>query len=250
MNLANKVAIITGASRGIGEAIALRFARAGAALVLAARHTDAVSEVASRICALGGKAVGVRCHVGNSDDIEALVARAREQFGSVDILVNNAGTSPYMGPVIEAGDEAIDKTFAVNLRGCLRLCQAVARQSEGEAVRAIVNISSIAGSVAAPDHGVYAMSKAALESLTKTLAVELGPLGIRVNAIAPGLIATRFSAALTQNDRVRTAFVNRTALGRLGKPEDVAEATLFLVSETAAYITGVILPVDGGWSCS
>ncbi len=245
--LEDRVAIVTGASRGIGQAVAVALAGAGAAVVLAARKPEGLEAVAARISAAGGRALAVPAHMGKASDVQALVSRAVEAFGKVDVLVNNAATNPHFGPLLDVEEPAWDKTFEVNLKGYFAATRAVvehlrARRAPGS----IVNMASIAGLRAAPLQGVYGMTKAAVISMTRTLAQELGPLGIRVNAIAPGLVETRFAAAIVQSDDLRTHLVSRTALGRHAQPDEIAGAALYLASEASAYVTGQVLVVDGG----
>lgn len=242
-------AIVTGASRGIGAAIAGAYAAAGARVVLAARKPDALEAVAGELRAAGGVAHAVPCHVGDPEQTAALVARAVELGEGVDVLVNNAATNPHYGPLLEADAGSWDKTFDVNLKGTFALTREVVGHLRARgAGGAVVNVASVLGLMGAPRMGVYAMTKAALVSMTRTLAMELGRAGIRVNALAPGLIETRFAQALVDDDRVRGAIEARTALGRIGQPDDVAGAAVFLASPTAAYVTGQVLTVDGGWT--
>jgi NAD(P)-dependent dehydrogenase (short-subunit alcohol dehydrogenase family) len=246
-SLQDRVAVITGASRGIGEAIALRLAGAGAAVVLAARKPEGLAAVAARISDAGGRALAVATNVGRPAEVAALVARAVETFGKVDVLVNNAATNPYFGPLLDAPEAAWDKTFEVNVKGYFGAIRAVAAHLQARgAPGSIVNVASIAGLRAAPLQGVYGMTKAAIISMTRTLAQELGPLGIRVNAIAPGLVETRFAAAIVENEALRERVVSRTALGRHAQPDELAGAALYLASDASAYATGQVLVVDGG----
>lgn len=246
-SLKDRVAIVTGASRGIGEAIALSFAGAGASVVLAARKPEALRSVAERITERGGKALAVAAHTGKADDIRALVAEAVRSFGKVDVLVNNAATNPYFGPLLQTDEGAWDKTFEVNVKGYFLLAREVAAHliSRG-APGSIVNVTSIVGLRAAPLQGVYGMTKAAVISMTQTLAQELGPSGIRVNAIAPGLVETRFASAIVKNEDLRGRVVSRTALGRHAQPDEIAGAALYLASDASSYVTGHVLVVDGG----
>jgi len=246
-SLQDRVAIITGASRGIGEAIALRMAEAGASVVLAARKLEGLQAVVARIEAAGGKALAVPAHTGKAEDIEALVKKAVAHFGKVDVLVNNAATNPYFGPMLDIEDSAWEKTFEVNVKGYFLMARAVIRHlQERGAPGSIINLASIAGIRAAPFQGVYGMTKAAVISMTQTLAQEVGASGIRVNAIAPGLVETRFAAAIVQNDDIRQRVVDRTALGRHAQPDEMSGAAVYLASDASSYLTGQVLVVDGG----
>lgn len=249
IHLQDKVAIVTGASRGIGEAIARSFAQAGAAVVVASRKLDGLEPVAASIRSEGGRALAVACHTGKPDDVDALVAAAIREFGVVDILVNNAATNPYFGPMMNLDWGAWDKTFEVNVKGYFAASRAVAkhlldRRSPG----AIVNVASVVGLMGSPMQGIYGMTKAAVVSMTRTMAMELGSAGIRVNAIAPGLVDTKFASALTTNEEIKNMILSRTALGRVGQPSDIAGVALFLASDAAAYVTGTTLVADGGWT--
>ncbi len=247
--LDGKVAIVTGGSRGIGEAIARAFAREGAKVVVASRKIEGLEPVATAIREAGGDCEAVACHTGKPDEVDALVDRAVARFGRVDVLVNNAATNPYFGPMLDLEQRAWHKTFEVNVEGYFSASRAVARHLLGrKATGSIVNLTSVLGAMAAPFQGIYGMTKAAVISMTRTMALELGPDGIRVNAIAPGLIETRFSRAMTENEAIASMVLQRTALKRIGKPDDVAGAAVFLASDESAYVTGEVLTVDGGWA--
>lgn len=249
IHLQDKVAIVTGASRGIGEAIARAYARAGAKVVLCARKQEGLDLVAESIRSDGGEALAQACHTGDPEACEALVAKAVATYGRVDVLVNNAATNPHFGPMLTVEWPAWDKTFEVNVKGYFTLARAVANHLvERNAPGSIVQIASVVGTMAAPMQGVYGMTKAAVISMTKTLAAELGGVGIRVNAIAPGIVETRFAQALTSNDDLREMILERTALGRVGRPEDVAGAALLLASDASSYVTGAVWVVDAGWT--
>lgn len=244
--LEGKVAIITGASRGIGCAIAHRFAQAGARVVVSSRKLEAVEAVAGEIEAAGGRALAVAAHVGTGEAVDALVARAVEAFGRVDIAVANAAANPHLGPILTADEGQWLKILDTNLLGAVRLLRAVVPHMEEAGGGKVILVASVAGLRPAPVMGVYGVSKAALIHLARQLAFELGPSNIRVNALAPGVIKTRFSTVLWQTPQIAEPMLERLPLGRFGEPEDVAALALFLVSPAADYITGGVFPVDGG----
>jgi NAD(P)-dependent dehydrogenase (short-subunit alcohol dehydrogenase family) len=245
--LLNRTIVVTGASRGIGEAIARSCLAAGANVVLASRKQTDLDATAATMPA--DNVMAVACHTGTSEQVETLFARAIERFGRVDGLVNNAATNPYFGPTIDTPDAAIEKTFEVNVRGyfyCIRALTKHARTRDGGA--SVVNIASIMGMRAAPMQGVYGMTKAAVISMTQTLAFELGSSGVRINAIAPGLVETKFAAALLANPQLRDHVNKRTALGRHAQPHEIAGAAVYLLSNAASFVTGTVLAVDGGFT--
>jgi NAD(P)-dependent dehydrogenase (short-subunit alcohol dehydrogenase family) len=245
-DLSGRVAVVTGASRGIGEAIAAALAAAGARLVLASRKLEGVEAVAELIRSEGGEAVAVACHTGRAADVQALADRAREAFGGVDILVNNAATNPHFGPLLEAEEGHWDKTLEVNVKGYVhtaRACVPLMRERGGGA---IVNVASVAGMVPHGGLGVYGVSKAAVIMLTKTLAIELARDNIRVNAIAPGLIQTRFSEALWGTPERQERALKSIPQRRLGQPDDIAGAVLYLAGDASRFTTGAVLVIDGG----
>jgi NAD(P)-dependent dehydrogenase (short-subunit alcohol dehydrogenase family) len=245
-SLEGKVAIITGASRGIGQAIALRFAQAGALVVVSSRKLDSVRAVADQIVAAGGEALAIQAHVGQSADVEALVERTLETYGRVDIAINNAATNPHFGPLLSADEGQWDKILDTNAKGCFRICKAVVPAMEKQGGGKIVNLASVAGLRPSPGMGVYGISKAAIIMLTQVLAVELGPANIQVNAIAPGVIKTRFSQLLWLTPQIADSILGHLPLGRFGEPEDVAALALYLASPASDYVTGSVFVVDGG----
>jgi NAD(P)-dependent dehydrogenase (short-subunit alcohol dehydrogenase family) len=245
-SLEGKTAVVTGASRGIGRAIALRLAAAGASVVVSSRKLAGVQAVADEIRAAGGEALAVQCHVGQPDEVAALVARTVEAFGRLDAAINNAATNPHFGPLLTADEGQWHKILDTNLLGMVRLCRAVAPQMEKQGGGKIVNLASVAGLRPAPGMGVYGVSKAGVIMLTQVLALELGQANVQVNAIAPGVIKTRFSQLLWQTPQIAGPTLARLPLGRFGEPEDVAGLALYLASPASDYVTGAVFVVDGG----
>jgi NAD(P)-dependent dehydrogenase (short-subunit alcohol dehydrogenase family) len=246
--LTERVAIVTGASRGLGSAIAEGLAEQGARVVLSSRKQQDLDREAARLNQrFPGSAVAVAAHAGRQDDLRRLVDRTLEQFGRIDILVNNAGTNPYFGPLIDADPGVWDKTFEVNLRGYFLLTQLVYRGWMEEHGGAVLNIASTGGLRPSIGLGVYDVTKAGVIMLTRQLARELGGR-VRVNCIAPGLFKTRFAEALWSNDAVRERVVQGNPFGRIGSPEEIAGAAVFLLSDAASYVNGQVLVIDGGGS--
>jgi NAD(P)-dependent dehydrogenase (short-subunit alcohol dehydrogenase family) len=247
IHLKDKVAIVTGASRGIGEAIARTFAAHGAKVVVASRKIEGVTAVAESITREGAIAHPIAAHTGKESDCKALVEQTIAKFGKVDVLVNNAATNPYFGPMLDIEEAAWDKTFEVNVIGYFWMTREVSKHLRArEAPGSIVHIASVAGIVAAPAQAVYGMTKAAIISMTKTLAAELAPSKIRVNAIAPGFVDTKCASAILKNDVLLDEVLKLTPLRRYGQPDEIAGGALYLASDNAGFLTGHTLVIDGG----
>jgi|AMFO01.1.fsa_nt_gi Dehydrogenases with different specificities (related to short-chain alcohol dehydrogenases) len=247
ISLAAKKAIVTGASRGIGRAIALGMARAGADVVLVSRKQAALAGVAAEIEEIGQRALVVPCNMGRPEQVEAMVETVLESWGVPDILVNNAGTNPVMGPLTTVSLAAWDKIMDVNLKGpYLASIQVAKAMMEAKRPGKIINISSTAGIEPAQMLGAYSISKAALNHLTRVLAQELGPANICVNAIAPGLVETDFSAALINSPTIFQSVIAKTPLGRHAKPEEIVPLALYLASSASDFVTGQVIVIDGG----
>ena len=250
MRLKDRVAIVTGGSRGIGAAIAESFARQGANVVIASRKQEALDATRDMINErVGAARVYARaCHCGDAEQIGELVSWTASDLGSPTILVNNAATNPYFGPLLDAEWSAWDKTFDVNVKGYFTATREVARHLiEHELTGSIINVASIYGLKGGPLQGVYAMTKAAVVSMTETLALELGGYGIRVNAICPGLVETRFATVLVNTPEISGRYTERAALNRWGQPDEIAGIATFLASDDGSYVTGQRLIVDGGY---
>lgn len=244
--LQGKVAVITGSSRGIGRACAEAMARAGAKVVVSSRKAEACAEVVDAIVAAGGEAIAVPCNVSHEAQLRSLIDGAVAAFGRLDILVCNAAVNPYFGPMASMPGEAYDKIMNSNVKSTFLLSNMAAAHMAGNGGGNIIIVSSIGGNQGSATLGVYGMSKAADFSLTKNLAVEWGPKGVRANCIAPGLIKTDFSRALWENAKLLKNVEEGTPLRRIGQPEDIAGVAVFLASSAAAYLTGQTIVVDGG----
>ena len=245
-DLQGQVAVVTGASRGIGRAIAEEFAQAGAKVALSSRKQAALDQTAAAIQAAGGEAVGIAAHSGDKAALHALVDQTLERYGKLDILVNNAAANPHFGAVLDAEDSYWRKTIEVNLMGNLWLSQAAVKVMRAHGGGKIINVASIVGLNPGQFQGIYSITKAAVISLTKTLALELGGDNIQVNAIAPGLIKTKFSQALWENEALMQQIIARMPAGRIGQPMDIAGLAVFLASAASDFTTGAVLVADGG----
>jgi NAD(P)-dependent dehydrogenase (short-subunit alcohol dehydrogenase family) len=247
LRLDGKVALVTGGSRGIGRGIARRFAEAGANVMLVSRKADDLAEAASSMAELDGDVAWRAANAGDPEAAEQTVAATVEHFGSVDILVNNAATNPYFGPLIDIDLARAEKTVQVNQQAVLTWTQCAWRASMETGGGNVINVSSVGALSVEPGIGWYNVTKAAVAHLTRQLAGELGP-GVRVNALAPGLVKTDFARALWERGEDRIA--QRLPMRRLGEPDDVATAALFLASDAASWLTGHVLVIDGGALCN
>jgi len=245
-SLDGKIALVTGASRGIGEAIAITLADYGAHCILVSRKADALNGVAGKIAARGGKADVIACHMGDLKQIEGLIGQIRERYAKLHILINNAATNPYFGEMIGADEGVWDKTFDVNLKGPFFLIKHAVGLMTESGGGAIVNVSSINGVKPAPYQGIYSITKAALISLTQSFAKELAARNIRVNALLPGLVDTHFSKAIMDNEAIRDYAVKMIPMNRNAVPREIAGVVLYLVSDAASFTTGASFVVDGG----
>ncbi len=245
-SLHGQVAVVTGASKGIGRAIAEAMAAAGAKVVISSRKGGPCEEVAGAINEAGGAAIALACNISHKSDLQGLVDRTLEHWGRIDTLVCNAAINPYFGPLAEIPDQAYDQTMNANLRSNLWLCNMVIPQMAARGGGAVILVSSIAGLKGQGKLGVYALSKAATMQLARSLAVEWGRSNVRVNTIAPGLVRTDMARALWDDpDRLAQA-LESYPLGRIGEPQDIAGAAVFLASRAGDFMTGQTLVIDGG----
>ena len=247
-DLGGKTALVTGASRGIGEAVARLLADWGAHVIISSRQLDACEQVAASIRDDGGQATALAAHIGEPEAIEALFAALDERALVPDILVNNAATNPHFGPMCEQSLASFQKTVDVNLRGYFWMTvQAARRMTASGRGGAIVNIASVNARRSAPGQGVYSMTKAGIVSMTEGFATELGPQGVRINAVLPGLTDTRFAGALTSNEKILKMMLQQIPLGRVARPNEIAPMIAFLCTPAAGYVTGASFTVDGGY---
>jgi len=247
-SLIGKVALITGASKGIGLSIAEVFAAAGAKVVISSRNQGALDEMANALKHRGYEVSGIACNVGNLDELKQLVDKTIERYGQIDVLVNNAAVNPVFGPMHDTSLEAFDKIMDINLKApfqLMKLCFPYLRES---AEASVINIGSIGGISPEQGLGMYSVSKAALISMTKVFAKEWGDHGIRVNVLCPGLIKTKFSEALWSNDKIMQTLIKNLAIKRIGTSDEIAAMALFLATAASSYTTGAVLTADGGFT--
>ena len=245
-SLAGRIALVTGGGRGIGKAITRRFAEAGAHVVIASRKRENLEATARELDGLPGRIVPVACHVGRLDQLENLVRETERQLGPVDVLVNNSATNIGQGPALDVTDDMLDKMIEVNVKAALRLVRLTVPGMIARGKGAVVNVASIAGLRPQPGGLLYSFTKAGLLMMTRSWAQEFGPRGVRVNAIAPGLIQTDFSEYFWKNEEVMRQLRATQPIQRIGQPEEVAGLALYLASDDAAYVTGQTFVVDGG----
>lgn len=241
-----KIALVTGASRGIGEATARLLAARGAQVIVSSRKRESVESIAASIRETGGRAAGLACHVGDPQAVDALFETIGVEFGGVDVLVNNAATNPHFGHITETPLSMVDKTIEVNVRGFFHMSQKAALMMKVRGGGAIVNVSSVNAERPGPMQGIYSITKAAVINMTRAFAKECAGWKVRVNAVLPGLTDTRFAAAITGNKQVLDMILPLIPMHRVARPEEIAPAIAFLASDAASYVTGACLPVDGG----
>ncbi len=246
ISLQGKVAIVSGGGRGIGKAIAGHFAQAGANVVIASRKMQNLEATAKELATLPGKIVPIECHVGRLDQLQNLVRETEARLGPVDILVNNSATNIGQGPALQVTDEMLDKMVEINVKAALRLVRLTVPKMIERGGGSIINIASIAGLAPQPDGLLYSFTKAGLIMLTRSWAREFGPRGVRVNAIAPGLIQTDFSEYFWKDETRRQKIEARQPIARIGQPDEIGHIALYLASEKSSFVTGQTFVIDGG----
>mgnify|MGYP000152980575 CR=1 FL=1 len=246
-DLTGRIALVTGASRGIGEAIARTLASAGAHVIVSSRKAEACEAVVAAIREAGGQAEAMACHIGEMEQIQGLFASIRERHGRLDILVNNAAANPYFGHILDTDLGAFQKTVDVNIRGYFFMSVEAGKLMRDQGSGAIVNVASVNGVIPGPMQGIYSITKAAVISMTKAFARECGQTGIRVNALLPGATDTKFASALVQNEAILKSLLTHVPMNRVADPAEMAGAVLYLVSDASSYTTGTCMQVDGGY---
>lgn len=246
-DLNGKIALVSGASRGIGEAIARLLARQGAHVLVSSRKAESCQHVADAIIAEGGQATALACHIGELEQIDALFGQIRERFGRLDILVNNAATNPQFCNVLDTDPGAFQKTVDVNIRGYFFMSVAAGKLMRENGGGSIINVASINAISPGAFQGIYSITKAAVVNMTKVFAKECAGFGIRCNALLPGLTDTKFASALVKNEAILNVALAQIPLKRVAEPREMAGAVLYLASDASSYTTGVALNVDGGF---
>jgi dehydrogenase/reductase SDR family protein 4 len=246
ISLQGKVALVTGGGRGIGKAITRRLAEAGASVVIASRKLENLQATAAELADLPGWVMPIRCHVGRIEELAELVRTAEDQLGPIDVLVNNSATNLGQGPALDVTDEMLDKIVEINVKSALRLVRLTVPRMIERGGGSVINVTSIAGLMPQPGGLLYSFTKAGLIMLTRGWAREFGPHGVRVNAIAPGLVQTDFSSYLWDDPGRRAALIGQQALPRLGQPDEIGYLALYLASSEASFVTGQVFVADGG----
>ena len=246
-DLSGKIALVTGASRGIGQAIAELLAQHGAHVIISSRKAESCQMVVDNIINAGGSAEAMACHIGEMAQIEAIFAQIEAKHGRLDILVNNAATNPYFGAIVDTDVNAFQKTVDVNIRGYFFMSSYGAKLMAKNGGGAIVNVASVNGVIPGLFQGIYSITKAAVMSMTQAFAKECAGMGVRVNALLPGFTDTKFASALVKNEQVVKSVLQHVPMNRIAQPNEMAGAVLYLVSPAASYTTGVCLNVDGGY---
>jgi NAD(P)-dependent dehydrogenase (short-subunit alcohol dehydrogenase family) len=249
-DLTGKIALVTGASRGIGEAIAKTLAANGATVIVSSRRAEACEAVVSAIRAAGGQAEARACHIGEMAQIEKIFADIEASHGRLDILVNNAATNPHFGPIVDTDAGAFQKTVDVNIRGYFFMSSFGAKLMAKNGGGSIVNVASVNGVIPGPLQGIYSITKAAVIAMTKAFAMECAPMGVRVNALLPGATDTKFASALFHNPAIMEKALTRIPMKRIAEPNEMAGTVLYLASNAASYTTGACINVDGGYLAS
>ncbi|NLU14003.1 MAG: SDR family oxidoreductase [Gammaproteobacteria bacterium] len=245
-DLDGKIAFVSGASRGIGAAIAQLLAQQGAHVIVSSRRIESCEEVVATITAAGGKATAMACHIGEMEQISAVFAQIREQFGRLDILVNNAAANPHFGNILDTDLGAFQKTVDVNIRGYFFMSVEAGKLMREHGGGSIINVASVNGVSPGQLQGIYSVTKAAVISMTKAFAKDCASFGIRCNALLPGLTDTKFASALTSNETILKHALQIIPLKRVANPSEMAGAVLYLASDASSYTTGTTLTVDGG----